>query len=80
MSHAYAFIGGMFFLLAIQHVAQIPFSRRHKVVMALLERASTYQERAKKLAAAGNDQEALKLLAEVKTLMEQAEELHQRNK
>lgn len=76
----WSFIAGVATLLLIQHLACIPSMRRHKVVMALLARAERYQNRAKVLAAAGKDEEALKLLAECKTLMAQAEELHQKNK
>jgi hypothetical protein len=79
MSYVWTFLAGMGFMVFSAWVTSIPYMRRHRVVMALLERAKMYQQRAKKLAEAGKEEEAMAAYREYSTAIAQAEELHKRN-
>jgi hypothetical protein len=79
MSYVYTFLAGMAFMMFLEWLVFLPYVRRHRVVMALLDRAKMYQQRAKKFAEAGNDEEAMAAYREYSTALAQAEELHNRN-
>jgi hypothetical protein len=76
----WSFIAGATTVLILQWLVSIPDMRTHRVVMALLERASMYQKRGKILAEEGRDEEAVAAFRECKTLLVQAEELHKRGR
>lgn len=78
--HFWSFVAGGAAMLGIQWVLLIPYLRRHKVVMALLDRAKMYQQRALKLAEEGKDEEAVTAFKEYKNLVTQVQELQERHK
>jgi hypothetical protein len=67
-------------MLLVQWLICIPAMRRHRVVMALLERASIYQKRTVMYAKAGEIDKATAAYEEMQTLLAQAEELHKRGR
>lgn len=80
LTNLWFFLMGAVGMLIFQYVLLLPFSRRHKVVMALLDRAKMYQQRAVKFAEEGKDEAAMAAFKEYKNLVTQAQELHERNK
>jgi hypothetical protein len=79
-TYFWSFMAGAFTLVVLSWLIVIPSMRRHCVVMALLERAKMYQERAKRLIEEGKDEEAKTAYHECRILLTQVEELHKRGR
>lgn len=69
-------ISGVIALGLIQFLACRPIMRRHRVVMALLDRAKVYNERAKHHCQRGEVEAAAKCWVEAQSLIRQVEEIH----
>lgn len=74
----YGFLTGVVVHFALEWAVMIPFMRKHRVKLALLQRAKMYQQRCAALREAGKEEEALVAIQECKALLAQVEELNKK--